>query len=74
MQFRQDKSVYGAMDLAGSVAEWTDSIFGKAHIKVYRGGSYLDGFIRSRCASRMGLDAQQSDRRIGFRICASITR
>jgi len=72
--FTQDKSAYGVHDMAGGVAEWTRSIMGRAHIKIYRGGSYLGGHNDARCASRRGLDARMTSLRIGFRLRAQLMR
>jgi len=68
--FASDVSVYGVRDLAGGVAEWTQSPFneqGDELLQVARGGSFEDGAERCRCAARIPLTpAAHSD--VGFRL------
>ncbi len=67
-------SVYGMIDAAGNVWEWTDSWFdGRASAKVLRGGSWLLPADFLRCACRFDLDPSSRLPNFGFRPVRSLT-
>ncbi len=63
-----DRSVYGAFDMAGNVAEWTSSSPGGI-FRVVKGASFLHrGDVGARCASRNYLDVSIAAEELGFRL------
>ena len=62
-----DCSVYGVMDMAGGVREWTASTFAEGQI-VVRGGSWNDDMDELRCAGRRGLPPHFRSSSVGFRL------
>ena len=62
-----DCSVYGCLDMAGGVREWTSSSF-RAGQRVVRGGSWNDDLDDLRCASRQGLSPEYRSSSVGFRL------
>jgi formylglycine-generating enzyme required for sulfatase activity len=74
--FPLDRSVYGCDDMAGSVAEWTSSLFAPA-IHVVKGGSFARTSELVRLASREPVDAAQfhaMPERFGLRLVLEISR
>ncbi|TNE90440.1 MAG: hypothetical protein EP330_08065 [Deltaproteobacteria bacterium] len=57
-----DESVYGVVDMAGGMREWTSSLYDEGQI-VIRGGTWGDDAEDCRCACRSGI---QSDFRYSF--------
>ena len=52
-EYKQGRSPYGCLNMAGNVNEWTDSWYDEAKkCKVQRGGSWYDYRDYPRCASR----------------------
>ncbi len=62
-----DCSVYGCMDMAGGVREWTASMFSEGQV-VVRGGGWNDDMDELRCAGRRGLPRQFRSSSVGFRL------
>jgi serine/threonine-protein kinase len=62
-----DCSVWGCLDMAGGVREWTTSPYDHAHVAV-RGGSWLDDPDELRCAGRRGLVPASRSSEVGFRL------
>jgi formylglycine-generating enzyme required for sulfatase activity len=65
-----DTSVYGAVDLAGGVREWTLSTWGDGRA-VVRGGGWLSDASACRLAARMGHDPTLPALDIGFRLVSA---
>ena len=84
-RFPLGASVYGVLDLAGNVWEWTNSLLRpypyqpndgresatKPGPRVVRGGSYNHDLRQIRCAARDGMAAGVRDVYIGFRVAAT---
>ena len=68
-----DRSVYGCVDMAGNVREWTASVFEVGQL-VLRGGSWADEAEACRCASRTGLAPEARLATVGFRLVAEDPR
>lgn len=81
-QFPQGASLYGVLDMAGNVWEWTSTLYrpypyrpadgresptSPGH-RVVRGGSYNHDLRQIRCAARDGLTAGVRDVYLGFRV------
>ncbi len=66
-QYSTDCSVYGCMDMAGGVREWTGSTFSEGQI-VVRGGSWNDDIDELRCAGRRGMPPHFRSSSVGFRL------
>ncbi len=66
-QYPVDCSVYGCMDMAGGVREWTASMFSEGQV-VVRGGGWNDDMDELRCAGRRGLPKQFRSSSVGFRL------
>jgi hypothetical protein len=68
------KSAFGAMDLHGSVWEWTQSDWGRgakeASDAALRGGNALAGEVVDRCANGLARPPSTKAATIGFRCCA----
>jgi formylglycine-generating enzyme required for sulfatase activity len=62
-----DRSVWGTLDMAGCIREWTNSLFDEGQV-VVRGGSWSDDEDELRCASRIGLDPAFRYSFVGFRL------
>jgi formylglycine-generating enzyme required for sulfatase activity len=66
-------SVYGMVDAAGGVWDWTDSWFdSRAALRVIRGGSWLNAVGKLRCANRNRNDPGFRFPSIGFRPAKSV--
>jgi formylglycine-generating enzyme required for sulfatase activity len=69
------RSGFGAVDMAGNVAEWTSSSWGRAvPDKVIKGGAADQGAFMSRCAARTNETADGRQPNLGFRCCADVRR
>lgn len=66
-QYPTDCSIYGCMDMAGGVREWTASTFSEGQI-VVRGGSWNDDIDELRCAGRRGMPPHFRSSSVGFRL------
>jgi len=66
-QYPVDCSVYGCVDMAGGVREWTASMFSEGQV-VVRGGGWNDDMDELRCAGRRGLPKQFRSSGVGFRL------
>ena len=66
-QYPVDCSVYGCMDMAGGVREWTASAFSEGQV-VVRGGGWNDDMDELRCAGRRGLPPYFRSSSVGFRL------
>ena len=66
-QYPVDCSVYGCMDMAGGVREWTASAFSEGQV-VVRGGGWNDDMDELRCAGRRGLPPHFRSSSVGFRL------
>ncbi len=62
-----DRSVWGCLDMAGGVREWTTSPYDHAQV-VVRGGSWCDDPDELRCAGRRGLVPTARSSEVGFRL------
>lgn len=65
---RLGASPFGALDMAGNVAEWTSSRHG-ARDRVHRGGSWASGGPDLKAARRRWMKASSASSEVGFR-CA----
>jgi len=66
-------SAFGAVDMHGSVWEWTDSPWrrgAKTDLAVLRGGTAVPGELAGRCANAIGRNATSKGPTMGFRCCA----
>lgn len=65
-----DISIYGARDLAGGVAEWTEDTFADDHAdqQVVRGGSFEEGPEACQIARRQPMPRSATARHVGFRL------
>ncbi len=67
------RSGFGVVDLAGNVAEWTASSWGKGvPDKVVKGGAADQAHYMSRCAARANESSGGRQSNIGFRCCADL--
>jgi formylglycine-generating enzyme required for sulfatase activity len=87
-QFPLGASIYGVLDLAGNVWEWTNSLYQRypyhaedgretlvpVGVRVVRGGSYNHDLRQIRCAARDPMAAGVRDVYIGFRVAAAEAR
>jgi formylglycine-generating enzyme required for sulfatase activity len=70
-------SPYGALDMAGNVWEWVDSIYpgergpGEPPRRTLKGGSCCSTFLDPRSANRVGYDPAYRDADVGFRCARS---
>lgn len=66
----EDLSIYGARDLAGGVAEWTQDAFAVGHAdqQVVRGGSFEEGPEACQIARRQPMPRSATARHVGFRL------
>lgn len=83
--FQAGASIWGAMDMAGNVEEWTSSTYGPyrggtpihddfggpGDYRVTRGGRFYSGADLARCARRHGA---QPGARLGFRLVIEVER
>jgi serine/threonine-protein kinase len=65
-----DCSVWGCLDMAGGVREWTSSAYDHAQI-VVRSGSWQDDADELRCAGRRGLASNGRSSQVGFRLVST---
>jgi len=68
-------SVFGCLDMAGLVWEWTSSRYDKfaaLKLRLVRGGSYKSNADELRCACRMFWDPDFPKPDIGFRCVQSV--
>jgi serine/threonine-protein kinase len=70
-QYPVDCSVYGCMDMAGGVREWTASAFSEGQV-VVRGGGWNDDMDELRCAGRRGLPPHFRSSSVGFRLVSEL--
>lgn len=68
--FSKCASGYGVYDMAGNVAEWTDSPFDSGPNRVVKGGAANRPDFATRCAARVEKSPESRDVLIGFRCCA----
>jgi len=68
-----DRSVYGAMDMAGNMREITSSLFDTGQV-VLRGGNFGDDADDLRCACRSGVQPTMRSSFIGFRLITESPR
>ncbi len=68
-----DTSVYGVMDTAGGMREWTTSTYQEGQV-VMRGGTWGDDADDCRCASRAGLRPGFRMPWVGFRLVTESPR
>ena len=66
--FKACRSGYGALDMAGNVAEWTSTAWGSG--MVVKGGAADRPGYDSRCAARKKKKKKYSSEMLGFRCCA----
>ena len=67
--FKACRSGYGALDMAGNVAEWTSTAWGSG--MVVKGGAADRPGYDSRCAARKKKKKKYSSEMLGFRCCAN---
>jgi serine/threonine-protein kinase len=68
-----DCSVYGVLDTAGGMREWTTSVYQEGQV-VMRGGTWGDEADDCRCASRAGLQPAFRMPWVGFRLVTESPR
>ncbi len=69
--FPNDRSPYGAMDMAGGVADWTTTEVGGRSgrsERICRGGAWNQFDLQARCASRFAADPESVSVSLGFRL------
>jgi formylglycine-generating enzyme required for sulfatase activity len=71
--FPTDRSVYGLMDTAGGMREWTTSSYSTGQV-VVRGGTWGDDADDCRCAGRTGLQPPFRMVWVGFRLVSEQPR
>ncbi|WP_163995718.1 bifunctional serine/threonine-protein kinase/formylglycine-generating enzyme family protein [Pyxidicoccus caerfyrddinensis] len=67
--FRNCRSAYGVVDLAGNVAEWTATKFDKVDF-TQKGGAFNRQDYASRCSARKNGAPTERSGSLGFRCCA----
>ncbi|MBI3178319.1 MAG: SUMF1/EgtB/PvdO family nonheme iron enzyme, partial [Deltaproteobacteria bacterium] len=71
--FSRCRSGFGAVDMAGNVAEWTASQWSKeVPDKVVKGGSADQAAFMARCAARVNESTGSHRSTLGFRCCAEV--
>jgi len=64
-RFGKCRSGYGAADMAGNVAEWTND-------RIIKGGSFASGDYAVRCSARKNGASFNKSSEVGFRCCADL--
>jgi formylglycine-generating enzyme required for sulfatase activity len=67
--FKNCRSAYGVVDLAGNVAEWTATKFDKVDF-TQKGGAFNRQDYASRCSARRNGAPTERSGSVGFRCCA----
>ncbi|MCA9493923.1 MAG: SUMF1/EgtB/PvdO family nonheme iron enzyme [Myxococcales bacterium] len=70
-QYPVDTSVYGVMDMAGGMREWTASMFDEGQM-VLRGGTWGDDADDLRCACRSGVQPAFRYSFVSFRLVSDV--
>ncbi len=71
--FSRCRSGFGAIDMAGNVAEWTASQWSKeVPDKVVKGGSADQAAFMARCAARVNESSASHRATLGFRCCMDV--
>jgi formylglycine-generating enzyme required for sulfatase activity len=68
----QSESPYGARDMLGNVAEWTDSIGTDNQVRIFSGGYTAVGASYNASAPALYRSISQSTQFIGFRVAGSL--
>ncbi len=70
-EYPVDRSIWGCLDMAGGVREWTRSPYDHEQV-VVRGGSWQDDLDELRCAGRRGLVPTARSSEVGFRLVCEV--
>ena len=73
VDFPRDQSVYGVLDMAGRVSEWTATAPAESDRRVIKGGHWAGGTIECRAASRFTEPVHQTRLTLGFRVARSLS-